>query len=256
MSNLHDPDSLPPGPAAPHALRWAAVALACLLLGGGIGWLVARRQAPARVGLPVLFTAPAYRGLRNQDGAAVSSGAFRGKVQVVAFLFPYCDTFCPVIAAHLVGFENLLAGSPLADKVEVVSFNVDPGGTGPRQMRGFLREYGWDPSNPRWQYLTGTPGQIRSVVTGGFHVDYRKVADAASQAGSSTPALGVAGSDPQPLVVNPLAARAHVAYDITHEDVLMLVDPQGRVRAVFDQADAVGGLALLKAVRSLLGDSA
>ncbi len=243
--------------AASRPLLRGGIAALCLVLGAGlgsaIGWRAAMHRSAAQRTLPVLFNAPTYRDLRNQNGDKVSSQAFDGKVQVVAFLFPYCNTFCPVIAAHLVGFENLLASSGLADKVDVVSFNVDPGGTGPRQMREFLQEYGWDASNPHWQYLTGTPAQIRSVVTSGFHVDYQKVMDQGSSGDSSSSALAVAGSDPQPQVVNPLATKADVPYDITHEDVLMLVDQHGRVRAIYDQADAVGKFALLKAVRSLLG---
>ena len=164
-----------------------------------------------------------------------------------------------MIAAHLVGFENLLAATPLAGRVEVVAFDVDPGGTGPRQMRAFLREYGWNPADPRWQYLTGRPTQIRRIVTGGYHVNYQKVQDSAPGGGTSapasTPALAAAGTDPQPIVANPLAQRADVDYDITHEDVMMIVDPQGRVRRIYDQADAVGAERLLREVRSVLAQS-
>ncbi len=238
--------------ARTRALRRGAFAALFLLAGLALGWWIGLHRARSHAALPVLFAAPAYQGLVNQNGENVSSRDFAGKVQVVAFLFPYCNTFCPVIAAHLVGFENLLAGSALADKVEVVAFNVDPAGTGPAQMRAFLQEYGWNPSDPRWQYLTGTPRQIRRVVTGGFHVDYQRVVDSGPDAAASLPALAVAGSDPQPIVANPLATQAHVHYDITHEDALMLVDPQGRVRAIYDQADAVGKFRLLHAVRSLL----
>ncbi len=244
--------------AARRGLAWGAIAALLVLAGATAGWLLGRQDAAraeraARVP-PVLFRAPAYRDLIDQNGATVSSSAFRGKVQVVTFLFPYCDTFCPVIAAHLVGFENMLAATPLAGRVEVVSFNVDPGGTGPRQMRDFLREYGWNPANPHWEYLTGRPEQIRRVVTAGFHVDYQKVKDTGpdDSADQATPALAVAGSDPQPIVANPLATRARVHYDITHEDVMMVVDGQGRVRAIYDQADAVGQFALFDKVKAVL----
>ncbi len=228
-----------------------AVALA-VAIAGASGWILGRHAAPTRAALPVLFDAPHYRGLINQNGDKVASTRFRGKVQVVTFLFPYCTTFCPVVAAHLVGFENMLATTPLAGRVDVVAFDVDPGGTGPRQMRAFLSEYGWDPASPHWQYLTGTPAQIRRVVTTGYHVDYRKVVDAGPAGDQATAALAVAGSDPQPIVANPLADKAHVDYDITHEDVMMVVDPEGRVRRIYDQADAVGKMRLFDAVRAVL----
>jgi cytochrome oxidase Cu insertion factor (SCO1/SenC/PrrC family) len=87
-------------------------------------------------------------------------------------------------------------------------------------------------------------------------VDYQKVPDAPASAPASPQApaaLAVAGSDPQPIVANPLATRADVDYDITHEDVMMIVDPQGRVRKIYDQADAVGKMRLLRDVRAALG---
>ncbi len=240
------------------ALSGIAIVLAAAAAGAA-GWLIGSLHAARGTAPPVLFDAPHYQGLINQNGLKVASTRFDGKVQVVTFLFPYCNTFCPVIAAHLVGFENMLAATPLADRVDVVAFDVDPGGTGPRQMRAFLDEYGWNPANPHWQYLTGTPAQIRSVVTAGFHVDYQKVkdsdSDSAAASGPSTAALAVAGSDPQPIVANPLADKAHVDYDITHEDVMMIVDPEGHVRRIYDQADAVGKARLLADIRAVLGSA-
>jgi protein SCO1 len=231
---------------------WVGAAVLCIVAGGVIGWAVGHEVASPRSAPPVIFPAPRFSGLLNQDGAKVSSADFRGKVQVVTFLFPYCNTFCPIIAAHLVGFENMLAKTALADQVEIVAFNVDPAGTGPKQMSAFLRQYGWNPKDPRWQYLTGAPAEIRKVVTGGYHVAYEKVVDSGSGSGQPSAALAVAGSDPQPIVANPLADKANVNYDITHEDTLMIVDTKGRVRAIYSQADAVGKIALLDEIRAVL----
>ena len=247
------------GGARGHLAFVIATAALAVVIAGTAGWLLGRQRTTPHAALPVLFDAPDFRGLINQNGVQVSSAHFRGKVQVVTFLFPYCNTYCPVEAAHLVGFENMLASTPLASKVDVVAFDVDPGGTGPRQMRAFLREYGWNPAKPHWQYLTGSPTQIRRVVTRGYHVDYQKVTDSdsgsAAAGDQATPALAVAGNDPQPIVSNPLADRAHVDYDITHEDVMMLVDPQGHVRKIYDEADAVGKTRLLRDVQAVLASS-
>jgi protein SCO1/2 len=230
--------------------RWwlGAGILAAVLMAGAIGWLLGVESSSATTAAPepVLGKAPSYRGLTNQLGRTVGSARFKGKVQVVTFLFPYCTTYCPLIAAHLVGFERLLDRAGLQNRVEIVAFNVDPAGTGPRQMRAFLKEYGWNPADPHWQYLTGQPKTIRRIVTGGFHVAYSKtIGDDADQAGG--PAL-----TPQPTVVNPLAEKAHVGYDITHNDGLVIVDTQGRIRRFFDQADVVSGQSLLRAIRPLL----
>lgn len=236
------------------ARRWAITAaiVTCVALAWLLGWATGRMSAggsAATQSLPVLGRAPSYHGLTNQVGREVSSGKFRGKVRVVTFLFPYCTTYCPLIAAHLVGFENLLKSAGLQNQVAIVAFDVDPAGTGPKQMRAFLKEYGWDPSNLHWQYLTGQPRTIRRIITGGYHIDYSRVSSSQQKAADNSrgPAL-----TPQPTVVNPLAEKAHVDYDVTHNDALVIVDGQGRVRAIYDQADTVSNWQLLRTVKRLI----
>ncbi|MEJ2685766.1 MAG: SCO family protein [Gammaproteobacteria bacterium] len=224
-------------------------------LAGLAGWLVGRGSAPVghvRSAAPVLGTAPGYTGLINQLGQSVDSRRFRGRVQVVTFLFPYCTTYCPLIAAHLVGLEHLLRAAGEQSQVQIVAFNVDPSGTGPRQMGAFLREYGWNPSDLHWQYLTGDPDKIRHVVRDGFHIAYQRVSD------QHTPAASRSGpaQTPQPEVINTLADSAHAGYDITHNDGLVLVDARGRIRRIYDQADVVSNRRLLKAIQSLLPNTA
>jgi protein SCO1/2 len=224
--------------------RLALAAVLLLLAGGAGGWLLARSASHAAPrALPVLGMAPQFSGLTNQLDDAVDSSRFAGKVQVVSFLFPYCTTYCPLIAAHLAGLESSLELAGLQHRVEIVAYNVDPDGAGPAQMRAFLAEYGWNPSEPNLEFLTGTPQQIHRVVTGGYHVAYQKDSGAAG----GGPAL-----NPQPEVVNPLAARAHVDYDIVHNDALEIVDAKGRIRRVYEQADVVSNARLLRDIEALL----
>lgn len=222
--------------------------LLALVVVGALGFRWGRASGARGTGVPAdLGPAPAYT-LTNQLGQTVKSSAFRGKVQVVSFLFPYCTTICPLIAAHLTNFVNLaLKPAGLADRVQLVTFNVDPVGTGPRQMRAFLQQYGWDPRDLRWQYLTGRPDAVRRVVTKGFHVSYRRVtfAEEAREAGSG-PAIQ------QPDVANALAARAHVDYDIVHNDVVEIVGPRGHIRDIYTDGDVLSPQRLLAAVKALL----
>ena len=166
----------------------------------------------------------------------------------MTFLFPYCTTLCPLIAAHLAALETMdLRPAGIADNVQIVSFNVDPEGTGPRQMRSFLSEYGWDPKNTHWQYLTGSAQDIRRVVQKGFSVWYQRVGDSGKGGDASDPT--------QPEVANNLAAAAHVNYDIVHNDVLEIVDQQGRIRKIYDDADTVSPSDLAQQIETLLGSS-
>jgi protein SCO1/2 len=207
--------------------------IALLLLGGfAAGYWTGRGHASLQ--LPDLGTAPRYD-LMNQLGRKVSSESFADKVEVVTFLFPYCTTYCPLITAHLIGFGRLVAREGVEDRVSIVAFNLAPDAAGPAQMREFLKQYGWDPHDPLWQFLTGTEAKIRKVVTDGFHVTYQRVSGQDKDAGLS----GGAGLAPQLDVSNPLAEKAKPGFDIVHNDVMLIVDRQGRVRKIYDNADTV-----------------
>lgn len=239
------------------ARRWISgtVIGLCIVCAVAAGWFVGRMSAGAARNPvqkdKILGQAPSYHGLTNQLNHRVDSEQFQGKVRVVTFLFTYCETYCPLITAHLVGFENLLRSVGLEDRVQLVAFNVDPGDTGPRQMRAFLKQYGWNPEDTHWQFLTGEPDTIRHIVTGGFHIAYARVNE--DKEGGENPE----GPEqtPQPTVVNTLARKAGVDYDISHNDGLIVVDPQGRIRKIYNQADMVSKQQLLRQVQALLPDT-
>lgn len=182
-------------------------------------------------------TAPTYT-LVDQSGRKVRSSAFLGKVQVVSFLFPYCTSYCPLTAQHIVQIENALQRAGLSDRVQFISFNVDPAGAGPKQMRAFMHEYGWRPSDTHWEYLTGSVAQTRLVVQRGYMVSYQRESNA--QEDREIARERKEGTYvPQPEVSNPLAKRANVDYDIVHNDLLEVVGPRGHIRAIYLAAEKV-----------------
>jgi protein SCO1/2 len=243
-------------PSSVDRIRWlrrlrVLMLAAAIPAAGLLGLAIGEQRNAAVPALPVIRPAPAYT-LTDQLGQPVSSKSFRGKVQIVSFLFPYCTTMCPLIAAHLANFENLGARpAGIADKVAIVSFNIDPAGTGPAQMRAFLKQYGWNPNDLHWQYLTGSRAAIRRVVRDGFGVAYQRVSlSSESRGGSHGGVLPVV----QPEVVNEIAEKAHPDYDIAHDDVIEVVDQQGRIRKIFENADTVGWTRLMRVVTDLLGE--
>lgn len=66
---------------------------------------------------------------------------------------------------------------------------------------------------------------------------------------------GAGGDVPviQPEIVNKIAEAAHPTYDIAHDDVIEVVDQQGRIREIFENADTVGWERMLAAVQDLVG---
>jgi len=191
---------------------------------------------PSHPAKPGLGRAPAYV-LTDQHGHPFSSWSLRGQVQVVAFLFPYCTTYCPLTARNLLLTQRRLTPD-LRRRTTFVLFNVDPSGAAPPRLSAFLTQEGIPPTDPRWHYLTGSPTQIRRVVTTGFHVFYRKVPE------PTTP--------PQPDHPNPLASRAAVDYDIVHNDTIAIVSPTGTITTYFPQASTVPPPHLAQAVRTAL----
>ncbi len=223
-----------------------------LFLAGGFaaGWLFhpnPPRRGPAP--LPVLGQAPDYT-LTNQLGQTVSSASFRGKVQVVTFLFTYCRGYCPLVAHNFMTLERQLKLSGMADEVQLVAFNVDPQNTGPAEMKAFQEQYGWKPDNRRWEFLTGSSNDIHRVVTDGFHVYYKKVVDTDDADGNATEGDVI----PEPVVVNKLADKAGVDYDIVHNDLLEIVDTRGRIRKIFTDADRVSDDQMMAVIERLLLD--
>ena len=215
------------------------------------GWLLTSR-CPGETPLPVMGQVPDYT-LTDQLGRQVSSTAFLGKVRMVTFLFTYCRGYCPLIAHNLMTLERVLRAAGLADQVQLVAFNVDPGETGPAEMRAFQEQYGWDPDNTYWEFLTGSPEDIRRIVTGAYHVSYRKVTDD-DQGQKSDPDLLEQDSVQEPVVANKLADEAGVDYDIVHNDMLAIVDTRGRIRVIFEDADRVSDEQMLNVIRRLIED--
>jgi cytochrome oxidase Cu insertion factor (SCO1/SenC/PrrC family) len=217
---------------------------------GGLLWASGQRPGDQAGGSPAghvrpggsagYGSAPSFT-LTDQTGHAISSTHFRGKVQVVSFLFPYCTTDCPLLARDLALLQQSLAAEGLGGKAEIVSFNVDPGGAGPRQLAAFLKQYGAvaDPaaSKAHWHFLTGSPQQIERVVRDQYHVAYRKVIGAEEGAEQA----------------NALAERAHVGYDIKHSEVTYVVDATGTIRYLFTGKNAATKTALLNAIRRAHG---
>lgn len=213
------------------------------------GWAMRQKYIPNNA-LPVIGKVPQYT-LTNQLGQKVSSKKFLGKVRVVTFLFPYCKEYCPLIALNLVSLEHDLKTTKAARDVQFVAFNVDPSQTGPSQMKEFMKQYGWNPTDLSMQYLTGSPGKIKKIVTGSYFVYYQKVTDVSEQREEEKEKKN-GTYVPSPEVSNPLADKVNPDYDVVHNDALAIVDTKGRIRKIYQDADRISNEQLLKIIYRLL----
>lgn len=235
--------------SVPRSIRRQIILSAAIIIvaivAAAAGFVFGRRNSAAPE-LPVLGRAPSYE-LINQLGEKVNSKSFAGKIQVVTFFDPYCNDFCPLIAVNLANFAANFRASALSNQVVFVAFNVDPWQTGVKQMRGFLKEYGWNPKTLDMEFLTGSIAQTKRIVQHGFFVAFQRVP---SDDSGGAPVSGTVGNL-QLSLPNPMAEKARPRYDIVHNDTIEIVDGKGRIRKIFDEGDRVSDRQLMQVIRAL-----
>jgi protein SCO1/2 len=132
--------------------------------------------------------------LRDQDGRLVRISHQRGKTVVVAFLYTRCPDVCPLIAENLNLALHKLGSKARA--VRVLAVSVDPKGDTPAAVRQYVDRHHL---LPEFRYLRGDRAQLAPVWK----------------------AYGI-------------AADANRLGLVDHTAVELLVDPDGKVRALYD----------------------
>jgi protein SCO1 len=99
-----------------------------------------------------------------QDGTAVSTTDFKGKIWVANFIFTRCAGPCPAMTSRMAELNQAL--SPKTNDVQLVSITVDPEHDTPEVLKEYAERVGALPN--RWKFLTGPKDQIDSVVMKGF----------------------------------------------------------------------------------------
>lgn len=138
----------------------------------------------------------------DQDGRPATREIFLGRWTILAFTFTHCPAVCPVMNSRLVRLQAELEGVP----VRTVSISVDPERDTPQALRAHADRIGADLA--RWSFLTGDQAAVDRIVASlGFG------------------ALGEAG---EPIAL----ADGSTIPNIVHPSKLLLIGPDGRVRAM------------------------
>jgi cytochrome oxidase Cu insertion factor (SCO1/SenC/PrrC family) len=154
--------------------------------------------------LPVLADPPAFE-LRDQNGAPFTRVDLVGHVTVAGFVFTRCQSSCPAITLRMRGIQDQTAS--IGDRVQLLSFSVDPDHDTPAVLAEYARKAGADPH--RWRFLTGRPDEVRRVINAALKLTMER--DGTTQ---------------------PNGAPA-----VIHSDHLALFDRQGRVRGYYSSTD-------------------
>ena len=174
-----------------------------------------QRAAPrAATVLPAGNTLPDFA-LFDQHGAAAGRTVFEGQWDVVFFGFTNCPDICPATMTVLGQARRELEAQGQQPLPRVVLVSVDPERDTPEAMSRYIAYFGDDNLG-----LTGELAEIRKL----------------------TDALGIFFQK---------ADGEEVAYGVDHSTVVLVIDPRGRLKALFSAplqvADLVHDLPLIMA---------
>jgi protein SCO1/2 len=139
--------------------------------------------------------------LTDQNGDPFRATELDGKITIASFLFTTCPTICPLLVERGLTIQSRL--DSLGDRVQLVSFSVDPDHDTPEVLRAYGTSRGID--FERWTLVTGNTDAVSHVVVRGFRV-----------------AMG----QPEP--------RDDGHYDIMHSAHFVLVDAERHVRGYYE----------------------
>ncbi len=172
------------------------------------GTLVNKALDPAVLALP----------LKDEHGRVVSLGSLAGKTVVLTDFLTTCQEVCPMTSVDFRTAAKAVAAAGLSGSVEFLEVTVDPERDDPERLAAYQQLYG---QVPGWDFATaGTAGT--AALWKALGVSYSKVAN--------TPPL------PRDwLTGGPLG------YDITHQDVVFVIDPSGHERWLTSGSPSTAG---------------
>ncbi len=104
----------------------------------------------------------------NQSGKAAHLSQFRGKPLLLTFIYTRCPVpdFCLLMSNNFSEVLRELQATSSFEKTQLMSISIDPEYDRPPVLRGYGKRYvgSVDPNFQHWQFVTGTPQEIRSAA--------------------------------------------------------------------------------------------
>jgi protein SCO1/2 len=130
----------------------------------------------------------------DQNGGTTNIADLRGKIQVVAFVYTYCEHSCPFIIANLKRIErDIPAQQETAVRFTLVS--LDPARDRPEVLKKYMLDH--DLNEKQWAMLHGDPDDVLELAA----------------------LLGVR--------YRPMDSESK---DIAHSNMITVLDTEGRIR--------------------------
>lgn len=93
----------------------------------------------------------------NQNKEELNIASLQSRVQVVAFVYTYCEHSCPVILAKLKFIEKNISPEH-KDSVNFLLVTLDPERDTPEVLNAYMKKKGLDET--RWQMFSGDPEDV------------------------------------------------------------------------------------------------
>lgn len=93
----------------------------------------------------------------NQNGEKTNIADLRGKIQVVAFVYTYCEHSCPFIIANLKYIERELPPEQKPE-VQILLISLDPARDSPDVLKRYMLDHDLD--EQLWTMFNGDPDDV------------------------------------------------------------------------------------------------
>ena len=169
--------------------------------------------------LPVLFEVTDFA-LTNQNGQVVTRADLRGKIWIADIIFTLCGGPCPDMTRRMAELQTALSA---VGPLRFVTLTTHPEHDTPPVLQAYARRFG--AQSGRWHFLTGTKKQIIDLAIHGLKFTALEKETEKQE-------------NPNDLFI--------------HSTVFVLIDRQGRARAVFESDQVDSRQQVVKAVDQLL----
>ena len=157
--------------------------------------------------------------LLNQDSVVFTADSLRGYIHVADYFFTRCPGICPRLSSATRMIQDYLGEK--AQRVRLVSYTVDPVHDSPAVLREYAQRYGADLR--RWTFVTGAETTLYRLAVKGYLI---------------------------PVDKSPDSTQGELGY--VHSDMLVLVDPELRIRGFYSGLDSLQVKRLLDDINLLL----
>lgn len=154
----------------------------------------------------------------NQYGEKVSEQTVKNKIYVADFFFATCQSICPEMSKNLVDVQKAYEND---DSLLILCHTVNPMHDTVEVLKNYAELYG--AKKGKWHFLTGDKKKIYTLAMDGY-------------------LLNAVENDGTP-------------EGFIHSELLMLVDPQGRIRGIYDGTDKAAVTKLISDIKVLKRES-